>query len=186
LRALRSTRDRPRFDWLLATFLVAVWSCSYGSPAAAASLSAKDIQVLGRAVAFLLPPPAIGATVAIAYAADNPASRKDAEDIAALVTDGLLAGNAKLRPRLIEVGGLATTDCTVVIAAEGANGPQLSAASRIAHVLCVTADLAAVRAGLCTMGIRSEPRVEIIVSHAASIAAGIEFAAAFRMMIREI
>jgi len=152
----------------------------------ATSMTAKDLQVLGRAIAFLLPPPATGATVAIAYVNGNPASRSDAEAIVALIGDGLHAGVAVLHPKLVEVGALATTECAAVIAASGSNGAALSAASRSAHTLCVTTELAAVEAGLCAMGIKSEPRVEILINHAAVGASGIEFATAFRMMIREI
>ncbi len=149
-------------------------------------MTAKDLQVLGRAIAFLLPPPATGATVAIAYVNGNAASRSDAEAVAALIGDGLRAGNAVLHPKLVEVAALATTECAAVIATSGSNGAALSAASRSAHALCVTTELAAVEAGLCAMGIKSEPHVEILINHAAVSAAGIEFATAFRMMIREI
>lgn len=152
----------------------------------AASMTAKDLQVLGRAIAFLLPPPGTGATVAIAYVGGNSASRSDAEAIAALIGDGLHAGNAILHPKLVEVGALATTECAAVIAASGSNGAGLSAASRSAHTLCVTTELAAVEAGLCAMGIKSDPHVEILINHAAVSASGIEFATAFRMIIREI
>jgi len=155
-------------------------------PANAASLSAKDLQVLGRAVAFLQPPPASGGVLGIAYLAGNPASLADAEAIAALIGGGLRVGNGTLRPKLVEVGSLAAADCTVVIAASGANGSALSIASRDAHALCVTTELAAVEAGLCAMGLKSEPRVEILLNHAAVAATGIEFATAFRMMIHEI
>ena len=149
-------------------------------------MSDRDLQVLGRAVSFLLPPPANGETIAIVYADADPASRQDAEAIAALIGDGLRAGNVALRPKLVPAGALATTQCAVVIVAAGANGPQLSAATHAAHALCVTTDLPAVQAGLCTLGIRSVPRVELLLSHTALAATGLEFAAAFRMMIHEI
>jgi hypothetical protein len=44
----------------------------------------------------------------------------------------------------------------------------------------------ALRAGKCVMAVRSDPKVEITVSHAAIDAAGIGLASAFRMMIREL
>lgn len=149
-------------------------------------MTGKDLLVLGRAISFLLPPPASGETIAVVYADSDAASRQDAEAIMALIGDGLRAGNAVLRPKLVPVGALATTQCAIVIAASGANGPQLSSAARAAHVLCVTTDLPAVQAGLCTLAIRSVPRVELVLSHTALAATGIEFAAAFRMMIHEI
>ena len=91
-----------------------------------------------------------------------------------------------MRPKIIDSNSLDGGGFQVVIAAEGANGPRLSAAARAAKALCVTSDIEAVRTGLCTMAIVTEPRVQIIVNHAASVAAGIEFATAFRMMIQEM
>jgi hypothetical protein len=156
-----------------------------GGPAAAASLSARDVQVMGRALAFLQPPPASG-ELAVIYADGNAASKQDAEAIAAELGDGLHVGSAVLRPRLVASTAVAMEGFAVAIAATGANGPPLRAAIDAKRALCVTADLAAVEAGSCTMAIRSEPRVEIVVNHAAAVASGVEFVAAFRMMIREI
>ena len=152
----------------------------------AASFAAKDLQVLGRAIAFMQPPPSPDAIIAIAYVAGNAASRQDAEAIAALIGDGIHAGRAILRPRIVDINGLEAGGFQVVIAADGANGARLRGAARSARALCVTTDIEAVRAGFCAMAITSEPRVEIIVNHAVSAAAGIDFAAAFRMMIQEM
>jgi len=153
--------------------------------AAAASLSAKDLQVLGRALAFLQPPPGAG-SIAVVFAHDDAASRRDAEAIVALLGDGLRSGGSLLRPMLRDSQSLAAGDFSVLVVAQGANGEAILAASRATHALCVTGDLAAVQAGLCTMAIWSEPRVEVVISHAAAVAAGIEFVAAFRLMVREI
>ena len=168
---------RPRV-WAMAAL---AWGMA--SHAHAASFTPKDLQVLGRAIAFMVPPPGPDTFLAIAYAPGNAASRQDAEAIAALIGGGLTAGRTVLRPRLVDTNGLAAGGFAVVIAAAGANGPPLNAAARGARALCVTTEIEPVRAGLCTMAITSEPRVEIVVNHAAS---GVEFAAAFRMMIREM
>jgi hypothetical protein len=156
-----------------------------GGPAAAASLSPRDVQVLGRALAFLQPPPASG-ELAVVYAAGNAASKQDAEAIAAEIGEGLHVGGAVLRPRLVASAALAAEGFAVAITAADANGPAIRAAIDAKRALCVTADLAAVEAGSCTMAIRSEPRVEIVVNHAVAVASDVEFVAAFRMMIREI
>jgi hypothetical protein len=154
--------------------------------ASAASFSPKDLLILGRAVAFLVPPPAPDASIGVVYAPGNHASRQDAEAVDSMIGAGLQAGKVTLRPKLIEAGALATGSFPVVIAAAGANSAQLGAATRLSHTLCATTEIEAVRSAFCTMAITSEPRVEIVVNHTASAAAGIEFAAAFRMMIREI
>jgi len=152
----------------------------------AASFAAGDLQILGRAIAFMKPPPAPDALIAIAYAQGNAASRQDAEAIAKLIGTALPAGRLTLRAKVVDIASVSGGGFQIVIAAAGANGPQLSAAARAARALCVTTDLAAVRSGYCAMAITSEPNVEITLNHAVAAASGIEFAAAFRMMIQEI
>jgi hypothetical protein len=168
----------------------AVLACIAGlragaSDAAAAMLSPQELQIIGRAVTYLQPPPA-GGTVAVVYSANDPASRQEADAIASEIGGGLQVGNLLLPARVVEANALAQGGFTVVIAASGANGPLLAAAVRAAHILCVTAELQAVEAGFCTMGISTTPRVEIVLNHAVAAASNITFAAAFRMMIHEM
>jgi hypothetical protein len=40
--------------------------------------------------------------------------------------------------------------------------------------------------GACAVGVRSQPRIEVIVNRAAAAASGIVLSAVFRMMITEI
>ena len=101
-------------------------------------------------------------------------------------SDGLRVGPLVLRARPADLNAIAAGGFSIVIAAAGAAGPRLAQAAHMARALCVTRDIEAVRAGTCTMAITTEPRVEITVNHAAAAAAGIDFAAAFRMMIKEI
>jgi hypothetical protein len=155
-------------------------------PGRAASFAAADLQVLGRAIAFMQPPPASDAVIAIAYAPGSVDSKRDADAIAALIGDGLKAGRAVLRAKVVDINALDAGGFRVVIAAAGANGARLNAAARTMRALCVTTDVEAVRSGLCAMAITSEPRVQIIVNHAVSAAEGVEFVAAFRMMIQEL
>jgi hypothetical protein len=182
---LRVRCARPGRAWRWRVAFLAWLGAIAAPPAPAASLSAKDLEVLARAAAFVQSP-LPGTVLAVAYAGGDPASRTDAEAIAALLGEGLRVGGTLLRPKPVEVAALAPGGFAMVIAAAGANGPALSAASRSGRALCITADLAAVQNGLCTMAIRTAPRVEIVVNHNAAVAAQVEFAAAFRMMIREL
>jgi len=181
-------RRRKAWCWSvgrLARCGLAAFALLASAPAACAqSFPADDLRVLTRVLGFVQPH--VVGTVAIAYVAGNSASRADAEAIARLIGDGITVGSATLPPKVVEIGAVATAGAAVVIPAAGANGRELGDAARAAHALCVTTDTAAVLAGQCTVAIRREPRVEIIVNHAAAAAAGIEFATAFRMMIREI
>lgn len=154
-------------------------------PAGAPSLSAQELQIIGHAAQFLQPPPTGGAA-AIVFDPANPDSRADAEAIAGELGDGLSAGSLHLPVRVVPVPALGEGGFALVIAAMGAASAALGAALRSAHLLCVTADFAAVRAGTCAMGIATHPRIEIVLNHASAAACGIDFALAFRMMIREI
>jgi hypothetical protein len=154
--------------------------------ASAASLSGKGLKVLGSALSCLQPEPAGQLAIAVAHLAGDDASQKDAEALAALMGDGLHAGRAVFQPKLLDTASLGGGGYAAILAASGADGERLMAASRSARVLCVTADFAAVQAGRCIMAIRAEPRVDVLVNHAAAAAAGVELAPAFLMMIREI
>lgn len=156
--------------------------------AGAASFSAQDLRALTSAIRFMQPQPTSDAIIAIVYATGDAASRRDADAIAALIGDGLATGQAILRPRVVDIKSVNSggSHIVVIIAAAAAIGPTLYEVTRIARALCVTADVETVRAGFCAMAITAVPRVEIIVNHLVTAAAGIEFAASFRLMIREI
>jgi hypothetical protein len=153
---------------------------------AAASLSPRALDVIGRALAFMQPPPSGGA-VAVVYAVGDDASLRDAEAIAHAIGDGLkVNGGPTLPPVVVAVPALAKGGFALAIAAAGASSPSLAAAVVAAHLLCVTADRAAVQAGSCSMAVNTEPRVDIVLNHALIAASDISFALAFRMTIREI
>jgi hypothetical protein len=153
---------------------------------ATASLSPRDLLVLGKVLAFLRSPPHGPTYVAIAYRPGDAASRHDAEAIALSAGTTLRLGEQVLQPRLVPTDALAAGGYALLIAAAGADQAALADAFRSQRVLCVSADPAAVEAGHCVMSIHSDPRVDIVVNHTAAAAAGIEFATAFLMMIREI
>jgi hypothetical protein len=173
-----------RRDLLVAASLSLLTSLPHA--AFAASLSGKDLKVLGSALAWTQPEPVGQLVIAIVYVANDEASRKDAEAIAALMGDGLHAGKAVFQPKLFDTGSLSNGGYGAILAAVNADGDRIIAASRAARVLCITADFAAVQAGRCVMAIRAEPRVQVLVNHAAAAATGVDFAPAFLMMIREI
>jgi hypothetical protein len=76
----------------------------------------------------------------------------------------------------------------VIIVPEGQGGSHaaIAAAARGLHAVTLSTDMACVNSGNCVVGVAAEPRVEIVVSRAASGANGVSFAQAFRVMIREI
>jgi hypothetical protein len=152
----------------------------------AASLSRQELQVLGTALTFIQPRPVGEGNIAVVYSASNSASRQDAEAIMAEIGSQLNAAGAVLTPRLVEAGALAGTEFSLVVVATGANGETVRDAVRTHHVLCVTADQAAVQDGTCMMAVRPGAHVEIFLNYQAARQAGVGVATAFRMMVREL
>jgi hypothetical protein len=178
-----SARSCP--GWIavvLATLNVLPWPII--SPCQGASLQPQELQILGKALNFLQPPLTGEPVVAIVYAPDDPKSRLDAEDLAGQLNKVRLGGVAVVA-RIVASQSLATEAFQLVITADGADGKPVIAAAQANHALCVTANVAAVRDGQCTMAIRSLGKVEIFVNREAAAESGIGFATAFRMMVHE-
>jgi hypothetical protein len=178
----RKAVSRPAVWGLALALLTAVGA----GGADASSLTQKDVQILAKAIGFLEPAPTGAATVAIAYDPADPASKQDAEAIAGYFGDGLKAGAAILKPKVTEVGQLSTGGFVAVVAAAGVKIDQIAAATRALHVACITADASAVQAGQCVMSVKSDPKVEILVSRSAAASSSVGFGSAFLLMAHEI
>jgi hypothetical protein len=168
----------------LAPFVIAAFAAS----PARADVTAKDVQVMARALGFTEKPPTGDVTVGIVYQPSNPQSAKEAEDLQKMLGDGLKAGALVLKPLLIKIDDAAGADVGVFLLTEGvgADAAKLAAASKAKHKACITVDLPQVQNGSCAMGVKSEPKVEITVNGTLAADSGIVFAASFRMMIIEL
>jgi hypothetical protein len=156
------------------------------SSAKAATLTPKDVQVLGKVFAFLDPAVAADGVIAVAYVGGDETSRADAEAIAGYFGDGLRVGGATLRAKPVDVASLGDgSGFVAIVAAKGASGEAVMAVAMSHKILCASGELDQVEAARCIMAIHSDPKVEISVNRGAASAADIGFAAAFRMMIRE-
>ena len=153
-------------------------------PISAASLSPRDLRILASALAFVQPPP--GGVVAIVHAGRDNASRRDADAILSAIGENLAAGGITLTPKLVDAEELNSIGFSLVIVAAGANSETVLQAVRAHHALCVTADQAAVRQGLCTMAIHASLKVDILLNYRAALASGLRIATAFRMMVGEL
>jgi len=149
-----------------------------------AEVTPTDLQIAARALSFMEKPLTGVLRVGIVYAPDSPRSRRQAEDIEKLLGAGLKSGNVEMRPTLVSLAdvGHANVDFYFMTEFVGSN-PALAL---LKNRPCVTTDLEQVRSGTCLMGVRSSPRVEIVVNRAAAQESGISFATIFRVMITEI
>lgn len=165
-------------------------SCSLplvlGPTAFAATFSAKDTQIIAKAIGFLDPPPS-GGTVAVVYDPANPASKTDADAIAALFAGGIAEGGSSLTAKSIDFAALGDgSGYVAMIAAQSATSDKIILAAKAHHIPCITADAGSVQSGQCVMSVKSDPKVEIIVNYAAAQAAGVSFQTAFSMLIHQI
>jgi hypothetical protein len=153
--------------------------------AADASLSGRDVQIIAKALGFLEPAPH-GGTVAVVFASASAASRADAQGIVALFGGGIASAGGTVTAKAVpaDAVGDGSGYVAVILAAGAAGGGP--GAQQPHGLLSITGADELVRSGKCVMAVHSQPRVEIIVNRAAAHAAGIDFTAAFGMLVHEI
>lgn len=155
---------------------------------ASADVTAKDLQIAGRVVAFTASPPTGEVKLGIVYAPGTPASAKDEQDLVAALGAGLKIGAITFVPVPITVDKLsgASADIVFMTSGLGADGAKVGDFIKAKKVLCITTELAAVQGGSCTVSVQTDPAVKITANRAVEDATGIGFAAAFKLMISEI
>jgi hypothetical protein len=172
---------RPKL-WALIVFLALV------ALPAAAEVSDTTLLVAARALSFLQHPLQGEVIVGIVYAPGNVQSALQARQLNALMQDGFRAGTLVLRSRLVKLDELAGSDVGLYFLTSelGHAAAPLEQLNRGRHIPCVTTDIVQVKDGNCAMGVRAQPRVEILVNRAAAAATGMTFSEAFRVMITEM
>ena len=172
-----------RFRVSLATCCLVLFGAS-----ARAQFTLNDLQIAGRALGFLEKPLSGDVKAAIVYAPEDPRSVAEADALKGLLGDGLRVGNVKLVPVLVPVAELGRADVALFFLTAGitdAGTKSVTAAAMAKHTPCITTDLAQVRAGVCAMGVRAQPKIEIFVNRAAAARTNLAFSAVFRIMITE-
>jgi hypothetical protein len=157
-------------------------------PTAAAVSDDTTLLIAARALSFLQHPLQGEVIVGIVYQPANPPSALQARQLDAIMADGFRAGTLVLRSRLIKLEelGSSNVDLYFLTSDLGAAAAALAQLNLSRHVPCVTTDITQVRNGNCAMGVRAQPRVEILVNRAAAAASGMNFSEAFRVMITEL
>jgi ABC-type uncharacterized transport system substrate-binding protein len=155
--------------------------------AASAAVSENDVTIAARALGFMEKPLTGVVRVGIVYESDRPQSFQDAASLQKIMDRGLTVGGLSLKPVMVPVGGVAgaNVDLLFLVDGVGARASSVGDAARARQIPCVTLDIDQVKNGDCAIGIRSEPRVEILVNHEAASRSGIGFAGAFKMLITE-
>jgi hypothetical protein len=147
-----------------------------------AEVTTRDLQVAARALGFMDPPLSGEKLMGIVFDPSNNRSRQQAENIRDMIGAGLASGNLRLLAELVPVAEIDTAQVDLFFLTEYLNELHINTPTRP----CLTVALEQVRNGICAMGVQSLPRVDIIINRQAAEASGLNFAAVFRVMIREI
>ena len=176
---------RANLLWIAAgTLVLGVASCTiaYGQA------SAKETQVIARALTFLDPAPTGEVEIGILYAKAHPDSVTQAKLTEVLFGNGITVGRLTVHARLVEYSTLPFVQGLAGIFVVGSlheDTAILAAAATRLHVPVVSTDLACVRQAQCSVGVDSTSGVRIVLSHAACQSAGISFIQAFRILVTE-
>jgi hypothetical protein len=173
----------------LAVRVACAFCCFVLSSAPAwAEVTANDMQIAGRALSFLQKPLTGEVILGIVYAPEIPQSVREAENLLSVLGARLKVGNIVLKPALVKLDEAARADVGLLFLAPGVgtDAKKVAEVIRTRRIPCITTDIAQVRAGFCTMGITSRPKVEILVNRVSAASSAIAFSAVFRIMITEI
>lgn len=155
---------------------------------AQADVTQRDLQVASRALGFVEPPFTGTVRLGIVYTPEHPVSDRLARQTESLMSSGLSIGNIRLVPVLVPLSNIGDADVDIFLLTGNLDeGNERFREAWLARgIPCLTTDIPQVRAGNCLMGIRSSPRVEILVHKASADSIDLTFASVFRMMIVEL
>lgn len=166
----------------------AIGVCLLLARAALADVTAQDLQIAARALSFLQRPLSGEVAVGIVYLRNNPKSLEEAEGLQRMLNEGLKVGNITLKSTLVslEEAPRASVGLFFLTTGLGVEAQSLADVSHAKHLPCFTTDLSQVAAARCAVGVRSQPKIEIVVNRVAAKASGTTFSTVFRMMITEM
>ena len=155
---------------------------------AAAQVTQTDLLVAGRAIGFIDNLKRGDVRVGIVYDPNIAQSAQQASELDTGMSDGLHIGNLVLKPVLLPIGKLGSDNSDLYFLTEGvgAEAAKVGHASRARKISCITFDLAQVRNANCTIGVQTQPKIEVFVNRAAAQESGTDLAGVFRIMITEI
>ncbi|MFM2041427.1 MAG: hypothetical protein RLY86_3 [Pseudomonadota bacterium] len=156
-----------------------------GAGPASAAMSQKDLEVLGRALSFMVNGPSGDVPAAVVFEPGNATSEAERDAILGLLGSGLKVGPITLKPKAVAAADAPASGAKVWLVTTGA-GSAVGPAGAAAKVVTASTDKACVEAGHCVLGIETAPKVQIYVSRKAADAAGVSFESAFLIMVKEL
>ena len=122
------------------------------------------------------------AMLALVY--DSPASKAEADALAGQIAGK--AGNFTLVPKVVKSSDIGGSGANAILLMDGVSGGFAADAVKGKKIPCFTSNSDLVRSGGCLISIKTDGKVEILVSGSLQKASGVGFGAAFRMMITEV
>lgn len=159
------------------------------SGVAHADISDKDFKLVTKAVGFMKSGPSGDVNVLIVYDGGNAASKSDADALNGILGGGVSEKGVTYKPVMTDVSSLGSVPAgSIVYVANGMSAHQgkIGGAAKSAGALAISSDRSCVDSGACSMFVSSSPKVEIVLNKGTVEGAGIEFQAAFKMMVTEI
>jgi hypothetical protein len=152
-----------------------------------ADLTPTDLLIAARTIGFMAKINSDDLRVGIVAASDSALSIRDANQLRSLWGNDLRAGKTSLRPVILRLDQVASADVDLFFLAEGvgADAGKVAGASKARKIPCITFDLAQVKSGAFTIGVRTRPKIEIFVNRKAAADSDTVFSSVFRLMITE-
>lgn len=155
--------------------------------AARAAVSEADLQIIARALTFMVTPLDGTVPVGIVYDPLQAGSVRDANGVMIIIGAGLTVGNVTLTPVLVRLDQMigAPVDLFLMPMGLGRRATQVARAAEQKKIPCFTLDIAQVQSGNCALGVATEPKVQIYLNTQAASRTGTSFVPVFSMMITE-
>jgi len=157
-------------------------------PSLGRATTLNELKVGVRVIDFMVNPPRGKVPLALIYDPQIKASSDDAQSLLNWLVNGATVSKVEFVPILVDVHQLADSPIFrigFVAAGMESHFGQIFDYARRNQTLTISAELPCVRAGKCTVGVASTPRVEVVISQLSASTCGIDFTEAFRMMVTE-
>lgn len=162
---------------------------SAGLPAWA-EVGSKDLQVAAKSLRFTVPPFTGTLKLAIVFDAGSGESQRDAESLKTILGTGLPINELTLVPVMVPISqldsGLSGTNAVFVTGGLAGHHDRIFAATKALKLLSISSDTSCVETARCVLGVKTQPKVQILVSRSAAEASAVSFSPVFRMMISEL
>ena len=154
---------------------------------ARAQVTRTDVLVAARAIGFISKFGQGDLRVGIVVAPESAPSVQEGNQLKAIFGAELAIGDNVLKPVMLRSDQVANADVMLFFLTEGAGaaGSSVTSASKLRKIPCITFDLAQVKSGACTIGVQSQPKIEIFVNRKAAAESNTVFSSVFRLMITE-